>query len=50
MMAAWAMHRLGSKKKAEATFAAVEEIAKKDKPLLESIHRWMNAVHPPRSR
>ena len=46
MMAAWAMHRLGFEKKAEATLAEVKKAAKKDKPFLESIHRWMNAVHP----
>ena len=45
-MAAWAMHRLGYEKKAETTFAEVKNASKKDKPLLESIHRWMNAVHP----
>jgi len=47
MMAAWAMHRLGDKRKAEATFAQVGKIAKMDKPLFESIQRWINAVHPP---
>ena len=47
MMAAWAMHRLGFEKKAEATLAEVKKAAKKDKPLFESIQRWINAVHPP---
>jgi arylsulfatase A-like enzyme len=46
MMAAWAMHRLGFKSKSESTLAAVKKVAKKDKPFFESIHRWMNAVHP----
>ena len=46
MMAAWAVHRLGFEEKADATFAAVKKVAMKDKPLLESIHRWMNAAHP----
>jgi arylsulfatase A-like enzyme len=46
MMAAWAMHRLGFESKAKATLATVEKVARKDKPLFESVHRWMNAIHP----
>ena len=46
MMAAWAIHRLGFKSKAEATLAAVKKIARKDKAIFESIHRLMNATHP----
>ena len=40
------MNRLGFKSKSESTLAAVKKVAKKDKPFFESIHRWMNAVHP----
>ena len=46
MMAAWAMHRLGFKSKAETTFAAVKKVARKDKPIFETIHRLMSAIHP----
>ena len=46
MMAAWAMHRLGFESKAEATLAKVEKVARKDTPLFDSVHRWMNAIHP----
>lgn len=46
MMAAWSMHRFGFEEKANATFAAVKKVEVKDKALLESIHRWMNAKHP----
>ena len=46
MMAAWAMHRLGFESKAETTFSAVKKAARKDKPIFETIHRLMSAIHP----
>jgi len=46
MMAAWAMHRLGFKSKAETTLAAVKKVARKDKPIFETILRLMSAIHP----
>ena len=45
MMAAWAMHRLGFESKAETTLAAVKKVARKDKPIFETILRLMNAIH-----
>lgn len=46
MMAAWAVHRFGFEEKAAATFTQLHKSPNKDKPLFESIKRWMNAVHP----
>ncbi|MCH2368307.1 MAG: hypothetical protein MK554_13985, partial [Planctomycetes bacterium] len=49
MMAAWAMHRLGFESKAEATLATVKKVARKDKPIFETILRLMSAIHPARA-
>ncbi len=46
MMAAWTLHKFGDQEKAAITLSAVHKVANKDKPLYESIKRWMNAVHP----
>ena len=48
-MAAWAMHRLGFESKAETTLASVKKVARKDKPIYETILRLMSAIHPARA-
>lgn len=46
MMAAWTLHKSGDQEKAAIALSAVHKVSNKDKPLYESIKRWMNAVHP----
>ncbi|MCH2113800.1 MAG: sulfatase-like hydrolase/transferase [Pirellulales bacterium] len=48
LMAAWALHRLGFERKAQACFDAHARVKGRDKRLLQCVGRWMNPAGPER--